>query len=75
MTKLHENHPRLSPNPIETLVSLVTAESSTATSPSSTATVIQRGTDSITIQLDHPVGKFVNGRTHCSPLAVEKVGS
>ena len=39
------------------------------------ATVIQRGTDTITIQLDRPVGKFADGRIRCSPLAVEKIGT
>jgi hypothetical protein len=38
------------------------------------ATVIVRGTDQITIQLDHPVGKFVNGRIRCSPLDVDRIG-
>lgn len=36
------------------------------------ATVVQRGADVITIQLDQPVGKFANGRIRCSPLAVQK---
>ena len=37
------------------------------------ATVIRRGTDTITIQLDRPIGKFVDGCMRCSPLAVEKI--
>jgi len=37
--------------------------------------VIRRGTDTITIQLDRPVGKFVDGCIRCSPLAVEKIGT
>ena len=40
-----------------------------------TATVIRRGVDTVTIQLDQPVGKFVNGRVRCSPLAVERIGT
>jgi hypothetical protein len=39
------------------------------------ATVIRRGTDTITIELDRPVGKFADGRIRCSPLAVEKIGT
>jgi hypothetical protein len=39
------------------------------------ATVIRRGTDTITIQLDRPVGKYVDGCIRCSPLAVEKIGT
>ncbi len=37
------------------------------------ATVIRRGTETITIQLDRPVGKYVDGCIRCSPLAVEKI--
>ncbi len=39
------------------------------------ATVIRRGTHTITIQLDRPVGKFVDGCIRCFPLAVEKIGT
>ena len=39
------------------------------------ATVVRRGTDTITIQLDRPVGKYVDGCIRCSPLAVEKIGT
>jgi hypothetical protein len=39
------------------------------------ATVVKRGADTITIQLDRPVGKFVDGCIRCSPLAVEKLGT
>ncbi len=39
------------------------------------ATVIRRGTDTITIQLDRPVGKHVDGCIRCSPLAVERIGT
>ena len=39
------------------------------------ATVIRRGTETITIQLDRPVGKYVDGCIRCSPLAVEKIGT
>ncbi len=39
------------------------------------ATVIRRGTDTITIQLDRPVGKYVDGCIRCSPLAVQKIGT
>jgi hypothetical protein len=39
------------------------------------ATVIRRGTDTITIQLDRPVGKYVDGCVRCSPLAVDKIGT
>ncbi len=39
------------------------------------ATVIKRGADTITIQLDRPIGKFVDGCIRCSPLAVEKLGT
>jgi len=37
------------------------------------ATVIRRGTGTITIRLDRPVGKFADGCIRCSPLAVEKL--
>lgn len=39
------------------------------------ATVIRRGTETITIQLNRPVGKYVDGCIRCSPLAVEKTGT
>jgi hypothetical protein len=39
------------------------------------ATVIRRGTETITIQLDHPVGKYADGCIRCSRLAVEKIGT
>jgi hypothetical protein len=39
------------------------------------ATVIRRGTETITIQLDRPVGKYTDGCIRCSPLAVEKIGT
>jgi hypothetical protein len=39
------------------------------------ATVIRRGTDTITIRLDRPVGKYVDGCIRCSPLAVQKIGT
>jgi hypothetical protein len=39
-----------------------------------TATVIARGVETITIRLDHPIGKFANGEIRCSPLAVEPIG-
>jgi len=39
------------------------------------ATVIRRGTETITIQLDRPVGQYVDGCIRCSPLAVEKIGT
>jgi hypothetical protein len=39
-----------------------------------TATVIGRGVETITIRLDHPIGKFANGEIRCSPLAVEPIG-
>ena len=111
-------HPRLPPNAIETLVALVTAgeldselyllyntvgdriEAIAAARIANArarlslgdrvrighdvrpgylhglpATVIRRGTDTITIQLDRPVGKFVDGCIRCSPLAVEKIGT
>jgi len=38
------------------------------------ATVVRRGTETITIQLDRLVGKFGDGCIRCSPLAVEKIG-
>jgi transposase len=38
------------------------------------ATVVRRGTETITIQLDRPVGKFADGCVGCSPLAVELIG-
>jgi hypothetical protein len=112
------DHPRLPPNAIETLVALVTAgeldselyllyntigdriEAIEAARLANAlarlgigdrvrighdvrpgylhglpATVIRRGTDTITIQLDRPVGKYVDGRIRCSPLAVEKIGT
>jgi len=112
------DHPRLPPNAIETLVHLVTAGEldselhllyntigdrieaieaarlANALARLSTggrvrighgvrtgylhglpATVIRRGAETITIQLDHPVGKYVDGRIRCSPLAVERIGS
>jgi hypothetical protein len=112
------DHPRLPPNAIETLVHLVTAgeldselhllyntigdrieaiESArlaNALARLSTgdrvrighdvrpgylhglpATVIRRGAETITIQLDHPVGKYADGCIRCSPLAVEKIGA
>lgn len=112
------DHPRLPPNAIETLVALVTAgeldselyllyntigdriEAIEAARLANAlarlsigdrvrighdvrpgylhglpATVIRRGTDTITIQLDRPVGKFVDGHIRCSPLAVEKIGT
>lgn len=113
-----DDHPRLPPNAIETLVALVTAgeldselhllyntigdriEAIEAARLANAlarlsigdrvrighdvrpgyvhglpATVIRRGTDTITIQLDRPVGKFVDGCIRCSPLAVEKIGT
>jgi hypothetical protein len=112
------DHPRLPPNAIETLVALVTAGELDSELPllyntighrmeaieaarlanalarlsigdrvrighdvrpgylhGLPATVIRRGTETITIQLDHPVGKYVDGCIRCSPLAVEKVGT
>ncbi len=112
------DHPRLPPNAIETLVALVTAgeldselyllyntigdriEAIEAARLANAlarlsigdrvrighdvrpgylhglpATVIRRGTDTITIQLDRPLGKFVDGCIRCSPLAVEKIGT
>jgi hypothetical protein len=39
------------------------------------ATMIRRGTDTITIQLDRPAGKYVDGCIRCSPLAVQKIGT
>ncbi len=112
------DHPRLPPNAIETLVALVTAgeldselhllyntigdriEAIEAARLANAlarlsigdrvrighdvrpgyvhglpATVMRRGTDTITIQLDRPVGKFVDGCIRCSPLAVEKIGT
>jgi hypothetical protein len=113
-----DDHPRLPPNAIETLVALVTAgeldselhllyntigdriEAIEAARLANAlarlsigdrvrighdvrpayvhglpATVIRRGTDTITIQLDRPVGKFVDSCIRCSPLAVEKIGT
>jgi hypothetical protein len=113
-----DDHPRLPPNAIETLVALVTAgeldselhllyntigdriEAIEAARLANAlarlsigdrvrighdvrpgyvhglpATVIRRGTDTITVQLDRPVGKFVDGCIRCSPLAVEKIGT
>ncbi len=112
------DHPRLPPNAIETLVALVTAGELDTDLPllyntigdrlnaiaaarlanamarlslgdrvrighdvrpgyihGLPATVVKRGTDTITIQLDRPVGKFVDGCIRCSPLAVEKLGT
>jgi len=112
------DHPRLPPNAIETLVALVTAgeldselhllyntigdriEAIEAARLANAlarlsigdrvrighdvrpaylhglqATVIRRGIETITIQLDRPVGKFADGHIRCSPLAVEKVGT
>jgi hypothetical protein len=112
------DHPRLPPNAIETLVALVTAGELDSELPllyntigdriqaieaarlanalarlsigdrvrighdvrpgylhGLPATVIRRGTDTITIQLDRPVGKFIDGCIRCSPLAVEKIGT
>jgi hypothetical protein len=112
------DHPRLPPNAIETLVALVTAgeldselyllyntigdrieaieaarlanalarlsigdrvRSGHAVRPGYLhglpATAIRRGTDTITIQLDRPLGKFTDGCIRCSPLAVEKIGT
>lgn len=112
------DHPRLPPNAIETLVALVTAGELDSDLPllyntigdrlnaiaaarlanamarlrigdrvrighdvrpgyvhGLPATVIQRGTDTITIQLDRPIGKFADGCIRCSPLAVEKLGT
>lgn len=112
------DHPRLPPNAIETLVALVTAgeldselhllyntigdriEAIEAARLANAlarlgigdrvrighdvrpgylhglpATVIRRGTETITIQLDRPVGKFADGCIRCSPLAVEKIGT
>jgi hypothetical protein len=112
------DHPRLPPNAIETLVALVTAGELDCDLPllydtigerlhaieaarlanalarlntgdrvrighdvppayphGLPATVTRRGIDTITIQLDHPVGKFVDGHIRCSPLAVERMGT
>jgi len=112
------DHPRLPPNAIETLVALVTAgeldselhllyntigdriEAIEAARLANAlarlgigdrvrighdvrpgylhglpATVIRRGTETITIQLDRPVGKYADGCIRCSPLAVEKIGT
>jgi hypothetical protein len=35
--------------------------------------VIRRGPESITIQLDRPIGKFADGCIGCSQLTVEKL--
>src|SRR2546430_1084910 len=112
------DHPRLPPNALETLVALVTAGELDSDLPllydtigdrlhaietarlanalarlsigdrvrighdvspnylhGLPATVIKRGTDTITIQLDRPVGKYADGCIRCSPLAVEKIGT
>jgi hypothetical protein len=110
------DHPRLPPNAIETLVALVTAGELDSDLPllyntigerlhtiqaarlanalarlgigdrvrighdvspgyihGLPATVLKRDTQTITVQLDHPVGKLTNGRIRCSPLAVDKI--